>query len=265
MSAISIIPPLTHSNGLVSAQEVLVQPTSFPAIWGSPGRDMLPRRFAIWYHTKKDYQIVDVNRDGYPAITLTPTRTSRSQPYYFASEREESQSRTFTLHRPSARMHTHQDMGIWFTGGWLCRKAANSLDPVIPIMGMSDANKIRFVGNIGLRKSNEFEEWLYFQTPFFWRPILQNRILPPTRSIHVIEMVDAPTAPIPAYVAKLLLEDAIKKDSTCPITMESLEEGDTVVTSCFHLFRKSAMNQWFSTKESKECPVCKQKCEVTSV
>jgi hypothetical protein len=226
---------------------------------------MLPPRFAIWYHTKKDYQIVDVNRDGYPAIILTPTRTTRSQPYYFASEREESQSRTFTLYRPSARMHTHQDMGVWFTGGWLCRKAAGThLDPVIPILGLSDASKVRFVGNVGLRKNNQYEEWLYFQTPFFWRPILHNRIHT-TRNIQVVEFVDHSVAPIPAYVAKLLLGDAIKQDSVCPITMESFQEGDTVVTSCFHLFRKSAMDQWFSTKECKECPVCKQRCEITPV
>ena len=86
------------------------RPTTFPTIWNGFGPYMMPPRIAVWFHTRGDYQIYEINRNNYPAIVLTPTNTERTQPFYFVSVDEDAQSRNFTLYKPRARVHTHQQL-----------------------------------------------------------------------------------------------------------------------------------------------------------
>ncbi len=216
---------------------------------------MLPSPFAVWSPTKSEYQIYTVDRDDWPTIRLLPTTTERTNPYYFASERADDRSRTFTLYRPRARIHSHIDLAIWHTGGWLCRRERKQLIPVIPILGVSDTSKLVFTKNVGIRSSPEFEEWKEFQTLFFTRPIIHNRIVAiPKKPKEIPEE-------IPVFVAQALLEKAIQSEETCAISMEPLEKEKTAATSCYHLFRREALQEW--RKAHTDCPVCKQECSIT--
>ena len=52
----------------------------------------------------------------------------------------------------------------------------------------------------------------------------------------------------------------INKKEMCPITYEPLKIETTSITSCYHLFNKDAIENWFKTKNT--CPVCREKCEI---
>jgi hypothetical protein len=214
---------------------------------------MLHYRVAIWSHLKNDYQVYNVSRDNWPTIRLTPTNTERTNSFYFAEGPGDTQSRNVTLHMPRARIHTHITMAIWHTGGWLCRRAGEQRVAVLPLLAVSDPSKLPWGSNVGLQESRDFQEWLQFQTPFFYRPIIANRILSTEPEVKP----ELPTLdPIPLFVAEALL-----KDATCPITMDPVEKGDAAVTSCFHVFQRDAIEQWLVKQNT--CPVCKKACVTT--
>jgi hypothetical protein len=244
-------------------------PRSFPSAFNGTGVRMLHPRIAVWFVAKSDYQLYDVNRDDWPVVRLTPTNSSRTTPYYFAEGVGENRSRTITVYRPRARIHSHVDMAIWHTGGWLCRKHGNQLEPVVPLLAVSDPNKLIWSGNVGLhRDTEEFREWAQFQTPFFYRPIIHNRLIARASRWEPEDETDTPTIPalptidpVPLFVAEALLEKAVAAEELCPISMESLAKGDALVTSCFHIFQRDAMAKWQVTHST--CPVCKKECAIT--
>ena len=79
----------------------------------------------------------------------------------------------------------------------------------------------------------------------------------------------APPAPqtsrasqIPMFVAELIKKEAIEKNTSCPISMESFSECKALrLTSCYHLFESEALSTWLSTKDT--CPLCKQHVTTT--
>lgn len=243
-------------------------PREFPSAFNGFGERMLHPRIAVWSHVKSDYQIYQIQREDWPAIRLIPINSERTSPFYFAEGPGDTQSRTFTLHRPRARIHSHVDMAIWHTGGWLCRKTQQQIEPVLPILAVSDPGKLQWVGNVGLHNdTEEYRLWVHFQTPFFYRPIIHNRILlrNPMREtqLHSVDIIAPPNeaVAIPLFVAETLLEKAIAMGETCPIAMEPLEKGNATVTSCFHIFQAAALEEWCSKHAS--CPVCKKSCAMT--
>ena len=238
-------------------------PTEFPSVFNGHGMRMLDTKIAVWSPVKSDYQVYQVQREDWPAIRLIPINSERTSRFYFSEGQGDTQSRTFTLHRPRARIHSHTDMAIWHTGGWLCKNHHNRMVPVLPILTVSDPGKLQWVGNVGLhRETAEFRDWVHFQTPFFYRPIIHNRILPRPTSRWEDEKEPAPpTDPIPLFVAEALLEKAIAAEETCPISLEPLEKGAAAVTSCFHTFQAAALEEWCSKQTT--CPVCKKTCAVT--
>ena len=62
-------------------------------------------------------------------------------------------------------------------------------------------------------------------------------------------------AKIPKHILKVFIEDAISKNSLCPITMEPLTLENASITSCGHLFDKEAL--CLSLKTCKKCPMCR--------
>jgi hypothetical protein len=236
--------------------------TTFPSAFNGTGQRMLHPRIAIWSHLKNNYQIYQVNREAWPTIHLIPITTERTNPFYFAEGAGCRQSRTFTLYRPRARIHSHVDMAIWHTGGWLCRKAQDQMIPVLPILGVSDPAKLPWGTNIGLHKTRDYEDWLHFQTPFFYRPIVHNRMtmVPEATMIPIYDKLAALPTSIPLFVAEALLERAEKAGEECAIAMEPLEKGDVAATSCFHLFQRAALETWMEDHSS--CPICKASCSV---
>jgi hypothetical protein len=67
---------------------------------------------------------------------------------------------------------------------------------------------------------------------------------------------------IPLHVRIIVLEDAIRKAATCPISFEPITMK-SVVTSCGHVFDEESIKKWLSTPSSnRACAVCKQTCTI---
>lgn len=239
-------------------------PLDYPSVFNGTGRRMLERRIAVWSYLRNDYQVYDVDRQDWPVIRLTPTNTSRTSPFYFAEGDGDNSSRTVTIYRPRARIHSHADMAIWHTGGWLCRMGNhNRLVPVLPILAVSDPAKLPWVGNVGLHTEFEsFACWFPYQTLHHYRPIIHNRILSQSQwDDEDNSPTGAKPDPVPQFVAEALLKMALAAEEQCPIVMEPLVAGDTSATSCFHLFSRAALDEWLL--KNNTCPVCKKECSVT--
>lgn len=69
-----------------------------------------------------------------------------------------------------------------------------------------------------------------------------------------------PIAAMPKHVADLVLRDAEARAATCPITMEPIKAADAAVTSCGHVFQRTAIAEWLSTHTT--CPHCRQSCAI---
>ena len=67
---------------------------------------------------------------------------------------------------------------------------------------------------------------------------------------------------IPQRIAWIIAEDACNKGETCPITMEPIIPITSAVTSCYHVFEKNALDEWF--KNNSLCPLCKQDVTMTA-
>ena len=274
MTSVTIFrnPPNTEGGPILpmlDTHQVLINPTTFPTVWNGVHRYMMPGLFAVWSDRLKTYQLVQVYRDAWPNLEFTCVGSERTSPFYFALDPEgpERQSRTITVYRPRARVHTHIDVGVWFTGGWICKRRGNALHPVIPILGVSDNRVIQFNGrHPGMYISQDYLDWQEFQTPTYTTHILRNR-MPAVTVAPPPPPSEKPTsnhAPLPAFVARALLRDAMSGDQTCPITMDALEEGAAAVTSCFHVFNRDALAEWIA-RQGASCPVCKQICAIAEI
>ena len=61
---------------------------------------------------------------------------------------------------------------------------------------------------------------------------------------------------IPAFVAKLIKDELIRKEDICPITSNQFElTSPAALTACFHAFDPEALQAWLRLK--KECPTCR--------
>ncbi len=62
-------------------------------------------------------------------------------------------------------------------------------------------------------------------------------------------------------IADLVIQDAIKQELTCSITMNPLTlETATCVAPCYHIFDKNAITTWLETKNT--CPECRVQCSL---
>jgi hypothetical protein len=240
-------------------------PTSFPSVWNGTGRFMMPSLFAVWFPAKEHYQLYKIDREEWPTYKFEETNSARERPFYFAVDpNDDRQSRTITLYRPRARLHSHVQLGIWFTGGWLCKNRANVKVPVVPILAVSDVSKLHYSGSsVSVEVTMEYMEWKTFQTAFHYRPIAHNRIPEANREVvREVEVAAAPKA-IPEFVAAMLLKKAQEDGQLCPISMDAVWEGKAAVTSCFHVFDRESLGAWHDSHGT--CPLCKQACAVTPV
>ena len=90
------------------------------------------------------------------------------------------------------------------------------------------------------------------------QPVHMNASAPPQ------ETQEIPPSQIPLFVANLIKNEAIAKNTSCPISMESFSDCKTCsLTSCYHLFERESLATWLSTKNT--CPVCKQQVTATLV
>jgi hypothetical protein len=60
-------------------------------------------------------------------------------------------------------------------------------------------------------------------------------------------------------ISSLVIQDALNKNQTCPITLSYLDEESAVcVAPCYHVFDKSAITTWL--KQNTTCPECREPC-----
>lgn len=250
-----------------AATELPLSPLSFPIVWNGYGRMALPPRFAYWIPEKQDFQIVDVNRECYPAFIFTNTRTDRNKPFYFAESVPDSSVRMIRIYKPRATKNSEIDVLMWFTGGWLCRKNQDRMQAVIPILGVSDTSKLSFVGNFGIVPSPVFDGWKTHQNVHEYKQFVRDCLLrgvgqvSPTKTV----VADAETVkPVPEFVCRALVRDVIEKRESCPISLsEFTADMNISVTSCYHVFETGSIYSWLAT--NKTCPVCKQRCLCTDL
>jgi len=62
---------------------------------------------------------------------------------------------------------------------------------------------------------------------------------------------------LPSRIANLIITDAVNKQEMCSITFDVLTRENVLITSCFHLFVKTALQEW--TKTSTACPLCRER------
>jgi hypothetical protein len=71
-------------------------------------------------------------------------------------------------------------------------------------------------------------------------------------------VVESVACPIPKFAAELMKRGAIAKNDCCPITLNPLNECQSVtITDCYHLFDTVAIDTWM--RKNMNCPSCKQK------
>ena len=79
--------------------------------------------------------------------------------------------------------------------------------------------------------------------------------IPPTISLK----------PIPQRIAWILAEHACHANEECPITTSTISPTTAAVTSCFHVFDKTALSEWFARNPTNtKCPLCREICLMTS-
>jgi hypothetical protein len=66
--------------------------------------------------------------------------------------------------------------------------------------------------------------------------------------------------PLPKHIEKIVLEQAEHDRKLCSITLEPICQATGTVTSCGHLFKRSAIREWLS--EHQTCPECRKICSV---
>jgi SUMO ligase MMS21 Smc5/6 complex component len=59
-------------------------------------------------------------------------------------------------------------------------------------------------------------------------------------------------------IIDLIITESIKKGDNCPIILEPLKIETSVITNCFHIFNRDALNTWLTDKDT--CPCCNNKC-----
>ena len=104
------------------------------------------------------------------------------------------------------------------------------------------------------------------ESPYLKEVILWSiQPFPIVLNLPIIEIHDSLPIPeaIPRRIARLVVEDAIKKNELCGIIMEPLEISNTAVTSCYHTFNAVALETWFEKNATRStCPACRKICSM---
>jgi hypothetical protein len=231
--------------------------TANPRLWGTDFKTFLFPFFAVYFEKQNRFCLYRIKVAGKYHI-LEPYRTERTDPYYLNPTGNPS-NHPLEVYSVKSQF----PFCIWFQEAWLCRKNGPRMSPVIPVMKLTN-----FINNCKYTK--------YFSTTVYESPAaiewfrqyktidksmvrLATDIALPIPHEPVLA---AEPHPIPVFVSTLLIEDAIAKKQDCSITMEPITATTATVTSCYHVFDKDAIRQWLGT--NKTCPVCKQKCTLSS-
>jgi len=86
--------------------------------------------------------------------------------------------------------------------------------------------------------------------------------LPPPPPPTVAAPAISSGGPYPEHVKRIIIADSINKNDSCSITGEIICEENACITTCGHVFTRSAITRWLSVSSNQSCPVCRQKCSV---
>ena len=66
--------------------------------------------------------------------------------------------------------------------------------------------------------------------------------------------------PLPKHVIQILLKKAEEDGMECPITGSPIMAASGAVTTCGHIFERTAIETWFA--QSYSCPECRAPCRI---
>ena len=72
--------------------------------------------------------------------------------------------------------------------------------------------------------------------------------------------VEPVITPLPKHVIQILLEKAEEEGAECPITGSPITLENGAVTTCGHIFERTAIETWFA--QSYSCPECRASCRI---
>lgn len=262
-----------------------------PTIWGNSYQYFVPQIFAV-YNQPKNRFILYVISNMVSKFTVKPFRSNRDEPFYLKVENDP------TIPNDCYKIPIHNSnnsFNISFANAWLCSKNITELKSQIPIMHVSDHSiftsgdlfeykiysnssnietildyiqKYKTVDLVSVSHTKNIPFDIPIVNPFvlsnneILSSIIQHVTNNSSESKKTKDILDC-INPLPKYIADVLVKNAIEKEECCPITMETLSIESACITSCFHMFEKSAIETWLNDeKNHSKCPVCKQVCKI---
>ena len=224
---------------------------STPTLWGPDYKTFLPPIFAIYFEAQEQFVLYEIKvADAYHIIR--PYKTERTEPFYLHTTGDPA------IHPLEVYMANAQvPFCIWYQQAWLCRKNGIHMSPLFPVMRLTTSIcKYNKYYSTKIYDSLTAREWVdRYKTIDHWLNRLAAQISVPIPHFPVSESSPI-IPPIPSFVTNLLIDHAIHEGSSCSITLEPFTKESAVVTSCFHIFDRTAITEWLEMHTI--CPVCKQ-------
>jgi hypothetical protein len=241
----------------------------YPNIWGNSYESFIPPMFALYFEAEKRFVLFKFTRIGLK-FKVENSFVNRDEPFYLKVTGSPFDFQDGSYNIPLVE---NRSVTLWFANAWLCKKNGVDLNALIPIMHVSNyyphftflhsASHKVYENIIDYDKNKEYINNYTKLTPeYIMSIILSSKKIP----FDVIcsseeETIISHVKPIPTYISEIIIENAINKKQTCPITLDEITKDSACVTSCFHVFDKEALTIWLKDKKNNSCcPLCKQKC-----
>jgi hypothetical protein len=75
-----------------------------------------------------------------------------------------------------------------------------------------------------------------------------------------LDRMAKPPPAFPKHLTDQVLASVEAAGQTCPITMEPIKKASAAITSCGHVFQKTAISHWMQNHDT--CPECRQPCTI---
>lgn len=161
------------------------------------------------------------------------------------------------IYRPSRRSFATRFFKVeLYYDGYEYRSADESLK--IPVLKITHAVKILPSGFKAIGEQPAADK---YKVVLQFHSSLENRNrIPNART--ALSTSSAPST-LPQHLVNMILEAAIDKTTSCPISFDPLTKISARLTPCGHLVSHPAVERWLSSAHS--CPVCRQELEVSAL
>jgi hypothetical protein len=142
--------------------------------------------------------------------------------------------------------------------------AAAEEDPMAwPVMRDAETRQARLSSSVIPMGEIIGPEVSYEDIPDFMESVsqgsMQLEILSP-RLYFPSEAPEPVITPLPKHVIQILLEKAEDEEAECPISGSPITVSTGAVTTCGHIFERTAIETWFA--QSYTCPECRASCRI---